>query len=250
MPVKLAAFFAAVIGGSWAFLAYQAWQMNHLARSEMWMPPSALSDWGANDFTWVFGMWAVMMAAMMLPSTWPMLQAFSRYCKRDSGAGEARTLYFACGYLSVWFLFSLVLTLMQWLFHGWAWLSPMMENRQPLVAAAILLTAGAYQFTAFKNACLHHCRSPLGYLLQHWRPGNQGAFEIGFKHGASCLGCCWAQMLIMFAVGVMSLLGMVMISLIVLAEKTLPIAANKLSYGIGIVLLVWGAYTLSGFAIS
>ena len=247
MPLKISALFAAVIGGSWAFLAYQAWQMTHLPMSEMWMPPSVLSDWEANDFAWVLSMWAVMMAAMMLPSAWPMLQAFYRYCKRDKAqASETRVLYFAGAYLAVWLLFSVVLTVMQWLFHGWAWLSPMMENRQPLVAAGILGIAGVYQFTAFKNACLHHCRSPFSYLLQHWRPGNKGAFEIGFKHGMSCLGCCWAQMLIMFAVGVMSLAGMLMISLIVIVEKSAPIAADKLSRGIGLFLLFWGGYCLSG----
>lgn len=212
--------------------------------AQMWMAPSRLTDWTTDDFTWVFGMWTVMMAAMMLPTALPMLTAFSRYCRRDSDANEWRTLWFAGGYLTIWVIFSIALTLLQWLFHGWAWLSPMMENRQPLLAAAILMIAGVYQFTSLKQACLNHCRTPFGYLLNYWRPGNSGALQIGFKHGLSCLGCCWAQMLIMFAVGVMNLAGMLFITLWVIIEKWAPIDAKKLSYGSGFLFLSWGLYRL------
>lgn len=242
MPTKIVVSLAVIIGGSWSYLFYQAWQMQHLPMTEMWMPPSVLSDWTVGDFFWVFGMWAVMMAAMMLPSSLPMLSAFSRYCQRDADTKHTRVLWFGAGYLAVWMMFSSVLTLMQWLFHGWAWLSPMMENRQPLLAAVILLIAGVYQFTAFKNACLSHCRSPFGFLLSHWSPGKQGALQIGFKHGLSCLGCCWAQMLIMFAVGVMSLPGMLLITSLVIIEKWAPVEPNKLSHGIGFLFLLWSGY--------
>ncbi|MGR8931773.1 MAG: DUF2182 domain-containing protein [Gammaproteobacteria bacterium] len=244
MPAELVVLFAAVIGGSWAYLAYQAWQMQHLPMSEMWMAPTGLTDWQVGDVAWVFGMWAVMMAAMMLPSALPMLNAFSRYCQRDSSARPSRTLWFASGYLLAWLAYSLVLTLTQWLFHGWTWLSPMMENRQPWVAATILLIAGIYQFTAFKNACLSHCRSPFAFLLHHWRPGNVGALQIGFNHGLTCLGCCWAQMLVMFAVGVMSLAGMLIITSLVFVEKTAPVSSGKLRVGIGLLFIFWSGYTV------
>jgi len=244
MPIRLFVLFAAVIGGSWAYLAYQAWQMQHLPMAEMWMAPANLSDWQIGDFAWVFGMWAVMMAAMMLPSAMPMLNAFSRYCRKDGGAGASRTLWFGAGYLIAWLAYSIVLTLIQWLFHGWALLSPMMENRQPWMAAIILLIAGIYQFTAFKNACLSHCRSPFAFLLNHWRSGKHGALQIGFHHGLSCLGCCWAQMLVMFAVGVMSLTGMLTITSLVFIEKTAPIHPEKLRYGIGLFFIFWSGYAL------
>ena len=211
--------------------------------AQMWMPPRQLMAWTMDDFTWVFGMWAAMMAAMMLPTAVPMLTAFSRFCQRDSDANAWRTLWFGSGYLAVWMIFSSALTVLQWLFHGWAWLSPMMENRQPLLAAAIFLLAGVYQFTAFKHICLHHCRTPFGYLLNHWRPGNSGALQIGLQHGLSCLGCCWAQMLIMFAVGVMNLTGMLLITLWVIIEKWAPIDASKLGYGSGLLFLFWGVYS-------
>lgn len=244
MPAKLIILLTLVIGGSWSYLFYQSWQMGHLPMTEMWMPPSRLSDWNVSDFSWIFIMWAIMMAAMMLPSTIPTLNAFSRYCRRDTDTSEWRTLWFASGYLAAWLLFSIVLTLLQWLFHGWAWLSPMMDNRQPMLAAVIVLLAGIYQFTAFKNACLHHCRSPFGYLLARWQAGDMGALRIGFHHGSSCLGCCWAQMLLMFAVGVMNIGGMVFITLLVIAEKWAPVEGNKLKHGLGLCFLLWGVYIL------
>jgi predicted metal-binding membrane protein len=244
MPLKFVFVLGLAIGGAWGYLLYQSWQMNHLPMARMWMPSHRLTDWALGDFMWVFGMWAVMMAAMMLPTALPMLTAFSRYCRRDSSTNEWRILWFGSGYLTVWMIFSIALTLLQWLFHGWAWLSPMMENRQPLLAAAIFLIAGGYQLTAFKNACLHHCRTPFGYLLHHWRPGSMGALRIGLHHGLNCLGCCWAQMLIMFAVGVMNLAGMLIITLWVIIEKWAPIEANKLSHGGGLLFLFCGVYEL------
>lgn len=244
MSAKAVALLAAVIGGSWGYLFYQAWQMQHLPMAQMWMPPSVLSDWATADFFWVFSMWAVMMAAMMLPSSLPMLRAFARYCQKDAGANETRVLWFGGGYLAVWLVFSVVLTVVQWLFHGWAWLSPMMENRQPIMAAGILLTAGAYQFTAFKNACLRHCRSPFGFLLDHWQPGSLGAWQMGMSHGLSCLGCCWAQMLVMFALGVMSLPAMLLITLLAIVEKWLPVDPKKLSHAIGLLFLILAGYSL------
>lgn len=185
---KLAVTIFLAAGSAWAYLYYQAWQMTHLPMAHMWMPPATLTVWPLRGFLWVFGMWAVMMAAMMLPSALPTLAAFSRYCSRVSSADNWLTWWFAAGYLAVWFAFCIVLTVMQWLFHGLAWLSPMMESRQPLLAAVILAVAGVYQFTPFKNACLQHCRTPFGFLLNEWRPGKTGALRTGFKHGFNCLG--------------------------------------------------------------
>jgi len=247
MPTKIVFSLIFIIGASWGYLFYQAWQMEHLPMAQMWMPPSLLTDWSIVDFYWVFSMWAVMMAAMMLPSTLPMLTAFSRYCRKVVDAKETQVLWFAGGYLAVWLLFSVVLTVVQSLFHGWAWLSPMMENRQPLMSTVILLTAGLYQFTAFKNVCLNYCRSPFGFLLNHWRPGNHGALQVGFRHGLSCLGCCWAQMLVMFAIGVMSLPGMLLITMLVIIEKWASFDPDKLSHVIGLSFLLWAVYSLLAF---
>lgn len=244
MSAKIGVVIAALLAGAWGFLMIQAWQMRHLPMTEMWMAPAGSIAWRLLDFAWVFGMWAVMMAAMMLPTALPMLNIFARYCQRDPGSSELKTFGFIAGYLAVWMLFSLGATVLQWLFHTWAWLSPMMDNHQPLLATAIFFLAGLYQFTVYKNACLHHCRTPIGYLLSHWRPGMRGAVQIGFRHGWSCLGCCWAQMLIMFAVGVMNVLGMLLVTLLVIIEKYAPVDANRLSGGIGVLFLLAGFYNL------
>ena len=229
MSARVVLLLSVCIGAAWGFLGYHVWQMSHLPMAEMWMPPSILVAWPLSDWLWVFVMWGVMMAAMMLPSIVPMLIAFSRYSQRDGTAGQWHTLWFASAYLAVWLGFSVALTGLQWLFHGLAWLSPMMENRQPVVAAAIFLIAGLYQFTPIKNACLQHCRTPIGFLLHAWRPGKAGAWRMGLLHGVNCLGCCWAQMLLMFAVGVMSLTGMILITLLVFAEKWAPFDARTFS---------------------
>lgn len=244
MPIKLFISLGGLIASAWAYLFYQSWQMTHLPMSQMWMPPSQLVAWPLPELLGVFAMWAIMMAAMMLPSVLPMLNAFNRYCLSDPKASPWHSLYFGGSYLAVWIGFSAILTAMQWLFHGLAWLSPMMENKHTYLAATIFIIAGVYQFSSFKNACLQHCRTPFGYILNEWRPGRIGALQMGFKHGLSCLGCCWAQMLIMFAVGVMNLTGMILITGLVCLEKTSLIDAKKLSYSSGSLFLLWGIYWL------
>jgi predicted metal-binding membrane protein len=240
MPLKLAITLSTVIATAWAFLIFQSWQMAQLPMAQMWMPPARLVAWPLAELLVVFAMWAVMMAAMMLPSIFPVMKAFIRYTDRDPAANYWYTLWFGSGYLSIWVAFSALLTGMQWLFHGLTWLSPMMENNQTSVAAVIFILAGIYQFSPQKNACLQYCRMPFGFLLQQWRSGKLGAFMMGMNHGSSCLGCCWAQMLIMFAVGIMNIAGMAMITILVILEKGSMISTKKLSYGSGLAFLVWG----------
>jgi predicted metal-binding membrane protein len=151
---------------------------------------------------------------------------------------------FTSAYLGIWLLFSSALTLLQWQMHGLAWLSPMMENQNSLLAAGILILAGIYQFLPIKNTCLTHCRSPMGFLINEWRDGPTGALNMGLKHGAVCLGCCWAQMLIMFAMGVMNLLGMALITLLVISEKSMPLESRLICKAVGVAFLGWGTLLL------
>ena len=95
-----------------------------------------------------------------------------------------------------------------------------------------------------KNACLTHCKTPMGFLLNEWQEGSVGAFKMGLKHGVNCLSCCWAQMLIMFAVGVMNLLGMAVITLLVIVEKYLPLESTFICTTVGVVFLAWGIFLL------
>jgi predicted metal-binding membrane protein len=226
--------------GAWSYLFYQHSQTASQPMSSMWMPPSEALAWTFIDFALVYSMWAVMMAAMMLPSAIPMILAFARVCQQQNKATYKLTGLFASAYLGIWLLFSIALTLLQWQMHGLAWLSPMMDSQNSMSAAGILFLAGFYQFTPIKNACLMHCKTPMGFLLNEWQDGAGGAFRMGLKHGAFCVGCCWAQMLIMFAVGVMNLLGMALITLLVVLEKTVPLHAKFICHGVGVAFIAWG----------
>lgn len=229
---------------AWGFLVYQYWQMNTLPMSQMWMAPDSSWQWQLTDFAVVYSMWAVMMAAMMLPSALPMIKAFSKSCQKRYGNDAPFSILFSLAYLLVWLVFSVILTALQWQLHGLQWLSGMMENSNTFLAAGILIMAGVYQFSALKNACLQHCRSPFSFLLNSWQNGMRGAFKMGLIHGSTCVGCCWAQMLIMFAVGVMNITAMVLITLFILLEKSLPANEQLLRKVIGGILCVWGGFIL------
>ena len=225
-------------------MIYQHWQMTNLPMSEIWMPPSSIEQWQISDFVIVYIMWAVMMAAMMLPSALAMIKAYSKACQQRYASDLPYTYLFSLAYLLVWFSFSIVLTLLQWQLHGLNWLSAMMENNNTLLAAGIFIVTGIYQFTTLKNACLNHCRSPISFLLNAWKNGKSGAFKMGFSYGNTCLGCCWAQMLIMFAVGVMNITAMVLITLFILLEKSLPENTDFINKAAGVLLCFWGAKLL------
>ncbi len=234
----------AIIIAAWFYLFYQHWQMTTLPMSEMWMPPSDSAAWQWMDFALVYVMWAVMMAAMMLPSAIPMVLVYAKVCQQRYQTTQPHIILFSIAYLLVWFGFSIALTILQWQLHGLHFLSPMMDNQSEIMAAMIFLLAGVYQFTPLKNTFLQKCRSPMGFLLTAWCDGPNGAFKMGLQHGGMCLGCCWAQMMIMFAVGVMNLLGMVLITLLVLIEKTVPMNIHYFSRTVGVLFIGWGIWLL------
>jgi len=131
---------------AWAFLVYQNWHMTTRPMQKSGLTLVELVPWTAIDFGLALLMWAVMMAAMMLPSAIPMALTFARICQRQQHSPLHFSLVFVLGYFCVWLLFSILLTILQWQMHNLAWLSPMLENKQPLSAAAILIVAGIYQF--------------------------------------------------------------------------------------------------------
>jgi predicted metal-binding membrane protein len=118
-------------------------------------------------------------------------------------------------------------------------LTPMLESASVVLSALILLGAGAFQFTAFKEACLSKCRTPLAFFLAEWRDGKSGALRVGFKHGSYCVGCCWALMTVMLVVGAMNLVWMAALTFFMLAEKVAP-ARWRLRYVAGCALMLWG----------
>jgi predicted metal-binding membrane protein len=188
------------------------------------MQMSGFYEWGLPTVILLFLMWAVMMIAMMVPSAVPMIQAFLLVNEQRQISSRPLTPvgFFLLGYLVVWTSFSALATLAQWGLHKAALLSPMMAANSPVVSGGLLLAAGVFQWTPLKRACLSGCRSPLSFLMSGWRDGTAGAFWMGLRHGAYCVGCCWALMALLFVVGVMNLLWIAVIALFVMAEKILP----------------------------
>jgi predicted metal-binding membrane protein len=186
------------------------------------MPASAA--WEPQTVVAVLIMWALMMVAMMLPSAAPMIATFDGLQRRktEAAAETWRTSAFVGGYLMVWIGFSAMATALQWLLQAMTLVTPMAESVSPLLTSALLAIAGLYQFSPLKQMCLRYCRSPIGFLLMEWRPGLSGAWAMGLKHGAFCLGCCWAVMLLLFVAGVMNPIWIVALTAIAAAEKLAP----------------------------
>jgi predicted metal-binding membrane protein len=169
---------------------------------------------GLGTLGWFVGVWLVMMAAMMLPSAAPAVTLYSRLTRE-----RVAPLAFATGYLLTWGAFGLLAFFGAAAFGGalsdvLAW-----DRAGRWVAAATLLAAAVYELTPLKDACLGKCRSPLGFLLSAWRDGASGALRMGVEHGAWCVGCCWALMAALFALGVMSVSWMAFVAAVIAFEK-------------------------------
>ena len=174
---------------------------------------------------WFLGIWVVMMAAMMFPAIWPMVVVYARIQsgrqERDAATAGAVPLFVA-GYLVAWSaagllgyaIFELVrsadLEVLAW------------DEAGRYLAAGVILGAAIYQLTPLKDVCLAKCRNPLMFFMESWRPGRSGALMMGVEHGAGCVGCCWALMAALFALGVMSIGWMALIAAFIALEKLLP----------------------------
>jgi predicted metal-binding membrane protein len=231
-----------VIGLSWAWLLTGAGMTESMG--DMLMPMSS-GPWTPAHALIVLVMWAVMMAAMMLPSAAPMILLHATLARRQAerGGPGAESGAFAFGYLAAWAGFSLAAAALQFALEQAALLSPMMETTSRAFADVVLVAAGVYQWTPLKQACLRHCRSPLDFVMAHWRPGARGAFAMGLRHGVVCTGCCWLLMLLLFVGGVMNLAWIAGIALFVLVEKLSP-AGHWIGRVAGALLVAWGAATL------
>ena len=211
---------------AWIYLIRMASMMDSMPMTVM--EAMQIRPWSAQDFWLMFVMWAVMMVGMMVPTAIPMTLIYAAVAKKAASQGTslAPTGIFVTGYVLVWTAFSAVATLAQWGLDQASLLTPMMASASPTLGAALLIVAGIYQMSPAKNACLDHCRTPAHFISQHWRPGLLGAVTMGTRHGAYCLGCCWALMGLLFFGGVMNLAWIAAITLFVLAEKILPFGAR------------------------
>jgi predicted metal-binding membrane protein len=194
---------------------------------------------GLGTFGWFLGVWVVMMAAMMFPSVAPTVALFARM-------STTRTLpfVFTAGYLATWagagvVAFTIGLVVSRAAGDGLAW-----DNAGRVIAGATLIAAAAYELTPFKNVCLGKCRSPLGTLLGSWRGGLSGALRMGVGNGAWCVGCCWALMASLFALGVMSVTWMAVVAGLIAFEKTIP-WRRVATYGTALILVVLGVLVLA-----
>ena len=192
-------------------------------------------------FAWFIGVWVVMMAAMMFPSVAPTVALYSRLTKSRS---PVLPLVFASGYLLTWAVVG-ALAFGIAVAGGHVTGDVLAWNRAGRwVAGATLIVAAAYELTPLKDVCLGKCRSPLGFLLGSWRDGPAGALRMGRRHGAWCVGCCWALMASLFALGVMSLVWMAAVAGLIALEKLVPWRRVAL-YGTTAVLTVLGVLLLA-----
>ncbi len=221
----------------------------HSSMAGMLMSPVT---WTPGYALLMFSMWWLMMIAMMLPSAAPMVLLHAAVTRKglartdDTGLNApshrllSATIAFIGGYLVMWGAFSLVAVVAQWALERGALFSAMMSTSS-FLGSGLLLAAGLWQLTPLKTVCLRHCRSPIGSLSAHWRPGVGGAFRMGTEHGVVCLGCCWFLMALLFYGGVMNLMWIIGLALFVLVEKMMPsgIAFGRVT---GLLLIAWGVW--------
>ncbi len=228
-----------VIAG--AGMDMSAVEMTRMAGMDGWLMQAAV--WTPAYAARIFAMWWVMMVAMMLPSAGPMLLLFARIRRKSQPAHAAAgpTALFAVGYLLAWGGFSALATVLQWSLESARLLSPMLSTTNSWLGAGLLLAAGAWQLAPLKRMCLAQCRTPLGFIVGHWRDGAVGALRMGLSHGAYCLGCCWFLMLLLFFGGVMNLFWIGGLSVYVLLEKSLPLG-HGLGRTTGVALMACGLW--------
>ncbi len=223
---------AVVLGGvvavaalAWAYTIYLA-----QSSSNMDMGMAQLQSWSAADFGLMFLMWAVMMTAMMVPSAAPMVLLFAtvnRQRRKQQGP-YVPTGVFLMGYVLVWSGFATAATLANWSLRANSLLSTVTGgSTSAYLGGALLMAAGAFQWSPLKAVCLTRCRSPLSFLMKEWRDGTGGALKMGLRHGTYCVGCCWILMGLLFVLGVMNRLWIAALAGFVLLEKVARPAAGS-----------------------
>lgn len=226
---------AAMLGG----LAVAAWVATADRMSGMDMG----GHFTAGSFGFFVALWVVMMAAMMFPSVWPAVAMFGLVVRRRGPAEQAahgRSTCFVLGYLASWTVFGLIAFALLALARSSGLDDLSNTELARYVVAPVALAAALYQVVPFKQGCLKHCRGPLSFFLAHWRDGRRGAFAMGSRHGAYCVGCCWMLMVVLLAVGVMSLAWMALVSLAIAVEKLAPARWSRFASGalaVGLVAL-------------
>jgi predicted metal-binding membrane protein len=208
----------------------------------------AQMPWRAMEFAFVFAMWTVMMVGMMTPSAMPMILMYARVGRETEPQASplSATVWFAAGYFLVWTAFALLATFVQWAFERTAVLDSAMASTSNVVGGLLFVAAGAYQWTQLKDVCLTQCQTPFAFLMRHggFRRDALGTLILGLRHGAYCVGCCWALMALLLVGGVMNVLWIVLLALVILLEKVTSFG-SPIARLVGIVLVVGGAWLLT-----
>src|SRR5712692_7278707 len=201
----------ALAAGSWVVLIWQAATMDR-------MHMDLTMGMGAPLF---LALWVAMMVAMMFPTAAPMILMFARAAatKRQRGQAYVPAWVFVSAYLVVWTLFGVVAYGVAVGADTLADQSMWLMDHGPRIGGAVLIVAGLYQLSPLKYTCLSKCRSPLSFVMQHWRDGYGGAFRMGIEHGLYCLGCCWLLFVILFPLGIMNIAVMALLTVLIYAEK-------------------------------
>ena len=220
--------------GFFAIVLWAWWVMFNMTIAPMSMMPS--------KYLGLFSMWAIMMAAMMGPTFVPTMRAYEDLITSADGS-RSGSLGVVLGFFVVWVGFAGLIAFAQYWLIEVGVLTAMGRSVSSYFSAALLLSAGVYQFTALKDRCLDHCRSPTIQFLAHWRTGFSGGVYMGLHHGAYCVACCWGLMVIGFVGGVMDLLWMGGATLLMTLEK-LPQVGRYLTRPLGVGLILWGIFTL------
>ena len=245
-PARLALLLASPVALAlvcWIYLAIMIGDMSAVpGMSSAMMSPQMFAPM---QLFGLFLMWAVMMAAMMLPTAAPMIlaYAFMQAADREKGAGILPVFTFAGGYVLAWASFSLAAAGLQAGLTNLALMSPMMMQAAVPMAGGILVIAGLYQFSPLKRSCLRQCRTPMSFLMTQWRDGVSGALGMGLRHGLFCVGCCWALMGLLFVAGVMNAAWIIAITIYVLIEKILP-GGENLSKLLGAAMVGLGVWII------
>jgi len=226
----------------WAYLLYRVGRMAPIGLGAAGKTVAA--PYHAADLMLLFALWVVVIAAMMLPATAPSVLLYARVKRlwRERWIYPG-TLMFVLGYLFVWCCCALVGTLASWILHDAGALDESMAISHPTAGALALVAAGVYQWTPAKHVCLDNCRTPLAFVLTHWRRGVWGAFRMGAADARYCMGCCWLLLALVLPAGVLNLPVICGLIALILAEKLLP-GGHLLACATGLGLVAWSTALL------
>lgn len=226
----------------WAYILYRVGRMAPIGQGTAGR--TVPMPYHAADLVLLFALWVVVIAALMLPATAPSVLLYARVKRlRRERWVYPGTLMFVLGDLCVWCCCALLGALAGWILHDAGALDESMAISHPTAGALALVAAGVYQWTPAKHVCLDNCRTPLAFVLTHWRRGAWGAFRMGLADARYCTGCCWLLLALVLPAGVLNLPVICGLIALILAEKLLP-GGHLLACATGLGLVAWGTALL------